>query len=80
MSRRRGEARGFGHVPTASVFFQVFIDFYLFLFFAFRAAPWHIEVPRLGVRWELQLLSHVCDLHPSSQQRRILNPRIEARD
>ena len=45
---------------------------------------WHMEVPRVGVELELQLpalatatarrdLSHVCDLHHSSQQRRILN-------
>ena len=46
---------------------------------------------RLGIQWELQLpayaiatatgdLSHVCDLHHSSQQRQILNPLSEARD
>ena len=50
-----------------------------------------MEVPRLGVESELQLQayttatatpdpSHVCDLHRSSQQRQILNPRSEARD
>ena len=50
-----------------------------------------MEVPRLGVEWELQLLayataiatqdpSHVWDLHHSSWQRRILNPLSEARD
>ena len=50
-----------------------------------------MEVPRLGVESELQLLatatasatqdpSHVCDLHHSSQQCRILNPLSEARD
>ena len=48
-------------------------------------------VPRLGVQSELQLwayttvtatqdLSHVCDLHCSSQQHQILNPMNEARD
>ena len=48
--------------------------------------PCHMEAPRLGVELELQLLaystataardpSHVCDLHHSSQQRQILNPR-----
>ena len=47
--------------------------------------PWHMEVPRLGVTLELQLLayatasatpdpSHSCDLHCSLQQCRILNP------
>ena len=51
----------------------------------------HMEVPRLGVKLELQLLayttatatpdlSHVCDLRQSSGQHRILNPLSEARD
>ena len=50
-----------------------------------------MEVPRLGVEWELQplayttatatrVLSHVCDLHHSSQQCRILDPLSGARD
>ena len=52
---------------------------------------WHMEVSRLGVQEELQLLaytttaatwdpSQVCDLHHSSQQGQILNslrPRIK---
>ena len=52
---------------------------------------YHMEVPRLGVKSELQLLayttatamqdlSHICDLHHSSQQHQILNPLSEARD
>ena len=51
----------------------------------------HMEVLRLGVESDLQLLayttatatwdpSHVCSLHHSSQQHRILNPLGEARD
>ena len=51
----------------------------------------HMEVPRLGVESELQMpayatatatrdLSHVCDLHHSSQQSRILNPLSKAKD
>ena len=49
----------------------------------------HMEVARLGVELELQLPttatatqdpSHVCDLHHSSQQGRILNPLSEAGD
>ena len=51
----------------------------------------HMEVPRLGVRSELQLpayvtaipmqdLSYVCNLHHSSWQLWILNPLIKARD
>ena len=50
-----------------------------------------MEVPRLGVESELQLLayatatatwdpSHVCDLHHSSRQCQILNPLSKARD
>ena len=53
--------------------------------------PWHMELPRLGVESELQLPasttaiavpdpSHICDLHHSSWQRRILNPLSEAKD
>ena len=62
-----------------------------FFFCFFRATPWHMEVPRLGVELELQLpaygtaiamqyLSCVCDLHHSSWQYRFLNPLSEARD
>ena len=51
----------------------------------------HMEVPRLGVKLDLQLpvyttatatrdLSHICDLHHSSQQHWIPNPLSEARD
>ena len=50
-----------------------------------------MEVPRLGVRLDLQLpaytmaiaiwdLSLICDLYHSSQQRWILNPLSEAKD
>ena len=50
-----------------------------------------MEVPRLGVELELQLLAYatatamrnpscICDLHHSSRQRQILNPLGEARD
>ena len=50
-----------------------------------------MEVPRLGVKWELKLpaytsatampaLSHICNLHQSSQQCQILNPLSESRD
>ena len=52
--------------------------------------PWHMEVPRLGVKSELQLLAYtraiatrglrrVCSLQHNSQQHRILNPLSEAR-
>ena len=64
----------------------------LFIYFLlFRAAPRHVEVPRLGVKSELQLpayatatatqdSSSISDLHHSSQQRQILNALSEARD
>ena len=65
---------------------------YLFIYlFIFRAAPWLMEVLRLGVELELQLLlayitatatpdlSHVCDLHHNSWQHWIPNPLSEAR-
>ena len=50
-----------------------------------------MDVPRLGVESELRLpayttatatgdLSHICDLHHSSQQHWIFNPLSEARD
>ena len=72
------------------------ISMYLFLYFIFSFFVFlgqhlqHMEVPRLGVEWLLQLLayatemqdlSHICDLHSSSGQCRIFNPLSEeARD
>ena len=66
---------------------------YLYFIFAFfRAAPTAYGNSQAGAQSELQLLvyttatatlwdlSHVCDLHHSSQQRQILNPLSEARD
>ena len=61
--------------------------FFIFTFLLFR----HMEVPRLGIKLELQLLAYatatatpdlncVCDLHHSSWQCWILNPLSEARD
>ena len=66
--------------------------FVLFCFVCFSGLyPQHLEVPRLEVQLELQLPgyttitampdpSHICDLHYSSWQHRILNPLSEARD
>ena len=62
-----------------------------FSFWLFGATLQHVEVLRLGVKSELRLpayttatarrdLSHVCDLHHSSQQCQILNSLSEARD
>ena len=63
-----------------------------FFFFCFLGPHLpRMEVPRLGVEWELQVpayttatamqdLSLLCGLHHSSRQHQIHNPLIEARD
>ena len=63
---------------------------FIYLFISFLEVHlWHMEIPRLGVESELQLpayaiampdLSCVCDLHHSSEQCQILNPKSEAKD
>ena len=79
---------------SLSIFFlPSFLPSFLFLsFFLSLAHVLHMEVPRLRVKWELELqvsaiatatpdlLSCVCDLHHNWQQRQILNPLSEARD
>ena len=68
----------------------IFFKFLIFFFF-FRAACAAYEVPRLGIKSELQLLaystatttqdlSHMCSLYHSSWPCQILNPLREARD
>ena len=63
----------------------------VFLFFFKGLHTWHMEVPTLGVESELQVPAyatatatwdprHVCDLHHSSWQCRVLNPLSRARD
>ena len=63
----------------------------IFLSFFFRAAPAayggsqardesELQLPAYTPVTETRDLSHVCDLHHSSGQRRILNTRTEARD
>ena len=71
--------------------FCLFVCF-LFVCFCFLGPhPRHMEVPRLGVELELQLLAYitatatrdlssVCDLHHSSWQHHILNPLTKAGD
>ena len=70
-------------------FYQTIILFILIFIYLFRFLgphPRYMEVPRLGVKSELQLPayatametqdpSRVCDLHHSSEQHQILNPR-----
>jgi len=62
---------------------------FCFVLVFFRADQWHMEVPRLEVKLELQLPAYttatpdpscICDLHRSSQQHLIPDPRTEARD
>ena len=75
------------------VYSYVFLShFSFFFFFLFIAASLAYDIPRLGVRLELQLpayttatatpdLSHLCDLCCSSWwQCRVINPLSEARD
>ena len=69
-----------------------FLFLFLFSYKIFSGLhPWHTEVPRRGVESELQVpvypiptatpdLSHMYDLHHSSQQCRLLNSLSEARD
>ena len=81
-------------IPWKS-FYPLFLQYHLFiyLFFLLFLGPHllHMEVPRLGVELQLQLLafntatevldpSHICDLCHSLWQCQILNPLSEARD
>ena len=59
----------------------------IIFFFLFRASLWHLAVPGLVVKSELQLpatatpdLSHIYDICCSLQQHQILNPLSKARD
>ena len=74
-------------LPTFKVRKLISTTFFFFL----GLHPWYMEVPRLGVELELQLLAYttasattdlscICDLHHSSQQHQILNSLSEARD
>ena len=68
----------------------VWVCLFCFLFFGFLGPNlWHMEVPRLGVKSELQLPATatatwdpgcVFNLHYSSWQRQLLNSLSEARD
>ena len=69
----------------------VLVPKFCFFFFVLGPHPLHMEVPRLGVEWEVQLpayatatatwdLSHICDLYHSSWQLRIPDSLSKARD
>ena len=72
--------------------FYKYVRLFCFCFLLFLGLhPQHMEVLRLGVQLELQLLtyaratatlglSRICKLHHSSRQCRILNPLSKARD
>ena len=93
VSEDRGSSSGW-MVRKSFFFFFFFFSFFFFFFLALvfiGPHPWHMEVLRLGVKLELQLLayttatatpdlSRVCDLHHSSWQHQILNPLSKARD
>ena len=78
--------------PANSLLRRYPAHYRLFFFFFFLwPHPQHMEVPRLGVELELQLLacitatatpdlSHIWDLHHSSRQCQILNTLSEVRD
>ena len=62
---------------------------FIFIFWFLEPHLQHMEVPRLGVKSVLQLLayatatpdtSRIYDLHHSSWEHQILNPRSEDRD
>ena len=79
--------------PPGLADIQIFVAIIMLSLVLFFLGPHlqHMQVPRLGVESEVRLpvyttatatpdLSHFCNLHHSSQQRRILNSLSEARD
>ena len=79
------------HSGSVCMYMCVHVCVYFFLFFFLGPHPWHVEVPRLGVESELQLLAYatatatpdptcLCNLYHSSEQHWILNPLNKAKD
>ena len=79
------------HYITNQLFneFSCLNNFFFGLFVFLGMYLQHMELPRLGVELELQLLDYatatpdpsgVCNLHHSSWQYQILNPLSEVRD
>ena len=63
---------------------MIFVCVFFFSFFFLETYPWHMDIPMLGVKSELQIsayamatakrdLSLVCEIHHSLQQCVILN-------
>ena len=80
----------FGKFPAITLSLASFLSFFFSPCFL-GPNPRPMKVPKLGVKLGPQLPayatatatsdpSHICDLHHSSQQYRILNPLSEARD
>ena len=85
-----------GQVPLSSphipiIVFLLLLFLLLLLFCFLGPQPWHMEVPRLGVKSELQLPAYstatatqdpspICDLRHSSWQHWIQNPQTGTRD
>ena len=79
-------------IDPSDININVFFLFLYYLFLFLELHLQHMEVPRLGVKSELQLLAYatatpktpdlsgVFDLHHSSRQYHILNPLRRARD
>ena len=80
--------------PNETVYIRLCVltlGFFNFIFCFLRPYPRHMEVPRLGIELELQLLAYatatampdpslICTLHCSPRQCQILNPLSRARD
>ena len=84
--KRLLKKKKYEYLPTSAIRRITFS----FSFSFFFAHPRHMDVSRLGVESEIQLPayttatvswdpSHICNLHHSSWQRRILNPLSKAR-
>jgi len=80
-------------INTDTRYYLLKLTYIFFFFFLVFLGPhlWHMEVPRLGVESELQLLayttatamqdpSRICNLNHSSQQCQIFNPLSKAMD
>ena len=76
-----------------SIYLSIYIDLYRsiylsnYLFCFLGPHPWHMEIPRLGIKLEMLAtatatpdLSWVCKQHHSSLQHWIPNPLSKARD